>query len=233
MNILAIGAHPDDVEFLCAGTLALYAAQGHKVFIAVATNGNVGSPTLGNNEIRAIRKKESEEACKLIKAKLIWMDFDDEWLFDNKETRLVFIDAIREANPELMFIHNKSDYHPDHRNAGQIAEDCRIPVSVRLVKSNFDYMKKIPHMFYMDSIGGVGFEPEHYVDISSVIDIKIEMLRCHKSQEDWLIALYDQKPSDLMHIQSTFRGLNAGCIFAEGFRQVLTYPLVGSYKLLP
>ena len=122
MNILAIGAHPDDVEFLCAGTLALYAAQGHNVFIAVATNGNVGSPTLGNKEIRSIRKKESEEACKLINAKLIWMDFDDEWLFDNKETRLVFIDAIREANPEVMFIHNKSDYHPDHRNAGQIAE---------------------------------------------------------------------------------------------------------------
>tara|TARA_B100001245_G_scaffold146529_1_gene109520 strand:- start:160 stop:861 length:702 start_codon:yes stop_codon:yes gene_type:complete len=233
MKILAIGAHPDDVEFLCAGTLALYAAQGHEIFIAIATNGNVGSPTLEKNEISAIRKKESVEACKLINAKLIWMNFDDEWLFDNKETRLVFIDAIREAQPDLMFIHNKCDYHPDHRNAGQIAEDCKIPVSVRLVKSNFDYLKKIPHMFYMDSIGGVEFEPEYYVDISSVIDLKVKMLRCHKSQEDWLIALYDEKPIDLMYKQSSFRGLNAGCKYAEGFRQVLTYPLVGSYKLLP
>ncbi|MBT5487260.1 MAG: PIG-L family deacetylase, partial [Deltaproteobacteria bacterium] len=86
MKILAIGAHPDDVEFLCAGTLALYAAQGHEIFIAIATNGNVGSPTLEKNEISAIRKKESLEACKLINAKLIWMNFDDEWLFDNKET---------------------------------------------------------------------------------------------------------------------------------------------------
>ena len=59
------------------------------------------------------------------------------------------------------------------------------------------------------------------------------MLRCHKSQEDWLIALYDEKPSDLMYKQSSFRGLNAGCKYAEGFRQVLTYPLVGSYNLLP
>jgi LmbE family N-acetylglucosaminyl deacetylase len=143
MNILAIGAHPDDVEFLCAGTLALYASQGHKIFIAIATNGNVGSPTLGKKEISAIRKKESLEACKLINATLIWMNFDDEWLFDNKETRLVFIDAIREAQPDLMFIHNKFDYHPDHRNAGQIAEDCKIPVSVRLVESNFEYLKWI------------------------------------------------------------------------------------------
>lgn len=88
-------------------------------------------------------------------------------------------------------------------------------------------------MFYMDSIGGVEFEPEYYVDISSVIDLKGKMLRCHKSQEDWLIALYDEKPIDLMYKQSSFRGLNAGCKYAEGFRQVLTYPLVGSYKLLP
>ena len=56
MNILAIGAHPDDIEFLCAGTLALYAKQGHKIFIAVATNGNVGSPTLSKTEISEIRK---------------------------------------------------------------------------------------------------------------------------------------------------------------------------------
>ena len=57
MNILAIGAHPDDVEFLCAGTLALYASEGHNIYIAVATNGNVGSPTLSKSEIGKIRKK--------------------------------------------------------------------------------------------------------------------------------------------------------------------------------
>ena len=71
MNILAIGAHPDDIEFLCAGTLALYAKQGHKIFIAVATNGNVGSPTLSKNEISDIRKSECEESCKLLGAKVL------------------------------------------------------------------------------------------------------------------------------------------------------------------
>ena len=53
-------------------------------------------------------------------------------------------------------------------------------------------------MFYMDSICGVGFEPEHYVDISSVIDIKTEMLDCHISQNDWLIELFDDTPSNMM-----------------------------------
>ena len=94
MNILAIGAHPDDIEFLCAGTLALYAKQGHKIFIAVATNGNVGSPTLSKTEISEIRKNECLQSCKLINAKLIWMNFDDEWLYDTPESRNKFIDAI-------------------------------------------------------------------------------------------------------------------------------------------
>ena len=57
MKILAIGAHPDDVEFLCAGTLALYAAQGHEIFIAIATNGNVGSPTLEKMRLVPLEKR--------------------------------------------------------------------------------------------------------------------------------------------------------------------------------
>tara|TARA_Y100000739_G_C20507411_1_gene417902 strand:+ start:144 stop:869 length:726 start_codon:yes stop_codon:yes gene_type:complete len=233
MNILAIGAHPDDVEFLCAGTLALYASEGHNIYIAVATNGNVGSPTLSKSEIGKIRKNESIESCKKINAKLIWMDFDDEWLFNDKKTRLVFIDAIRESEADIMFIHNVNDYHPDHRNAGQISEDCRIPVSVRLVKTSKPFIKKIPHIFYMDNIGGVAFDPEVYVDVSSVIETKKEMLACHKSQNDWLLDLYDETPTELMLRQSKFRGLNCGYKFAEGFKQIKTYPQTGSFDLLP
>ena len=233
MNILAIGAHPDAVEFLCAGILALYAAEGHKIFIAIATNGNVGSPTLNKSQICKIRKNESLESCQKIGAELIWMNFDDEWLFNDKNTRLVFIDAIRKAEADIMFIHNTNDYHPDHRNAGQISEDCRIPVSVRLVESSEIHLKKVPHIFYMDNIGGVSFDPEVYVDVSSVIDIKRDMLACHKSQNDWMLELYDETPTEIMLKQSKFRGLNCGYKHAEGFRQIKTYPQTGSYDLLP
>ena len=233
MNILAIGAHPDDVEFLCAGILALYAAEGHKIFIAIATNGNVGSPTLNKSQICKIRKNESLESCQKIGAELIWMNFDDEWLFNDKNTRLVFIDAIRKAEADIMFIHNTNDYHPDHRNAGQISEDCRIPVSVRLVESSEIHLKKVPHIFYMDNIGGVSFDPEVYVDVSSVIDIKRDMLACHKSQNNWMLELYDETPTEIMLKQSKFRGLNCGYKHAEGFRQIKTYPQTGSYDLLP
>ena len=91
MNILAIGAHPDDIEMQCAGTLALYKKQGHEIFVAVATNGNVGSPVLSREEIGNIRHKEQITSCEMIGAELIWMDYDDEWLFNDRPTRTRFI----------------------------------------------------------------------------------------------------------------------------------------------
>lgn len=233
MNILAIGAHPDDLELLCAGTLALYAEAGNMVFMAVATNGNVGTPDLSRDEIRAIRKAEQEASCAVIGAELIWMDFDDEWLFNDRPTRTVFLDAIRRARPDVMFVHAPSDYHPDHRISGQIAEDCRIPAAVRLVETNLPQAPRVPHLFRMDTIGGVEFEPEAYVDITKVIDIKRRMLACHESQVGWLKAIYDLSPVEMMEFIARQRGLVAGCAFAEGFAEVKTYPRTGSQALLP
>lgn len=235
MNILAIGAHPDDIEVQCGGTLALYAQAGHKVFMAVATNGNVGSPTHSREEIGAIRKQEQINSCALIGAELIWMDFDDEWLFNDRPTRTRFIDAIRQADPDVTFIHGPTDYHPDHRISGQIAEDARIPASVRLVETSLPYIKKIPHMFYMDNPTGLGFEPEAYVDISAVVRTKQDMLRCHVSQDSWIRAVYGEEVSitDLMDKNAINRGQQMNVAFAEGFREVKTYPRTGNFGLLP
>ena len=233
MNILGIGAHPDDLEFLCAGTLALYAARGDRVVMAVATNGNVGSPTLSREEIAHVRKREQEAACREIGAELIWMDFDDEWLFNDRPTRTVFLDAIRKAEPDVMFVHAPSDYHPDHRVAGQVAEDCRIPAAVRLVETTLAAAPRVPHVFHMDTIGGVDFAPEAYVDISTVIDAKRCMLSAHESQDTWLRALYDMPATSLMERMASQRGIAPGVAFAEGFREVRTYPRTGSQALLP
>jgi len=77
MNVLFVGAHPDDIEIFCGGTAALYANQGHHVFFCVSTNGNVGSATLPPKEIAAIRHKEAMNGAAVIGATLIWLDFDD------------------------------------------------------------------------------------------------------------------------------------------------------------
>ena len=103
MNIILFGAHPDDLEILCAGTIAKYVSQGHRVTMAVATNGNVGSPTLSREEIREVRMQEAKDAATILGAHdFIWLDENDEFLFDNEPAgrndadlfRLQLLDAL-------------------------------------------------------------------------------------------------------------------------------------------
>ena len=130
MRVLAVGAHPDDLEILCGGTLAKYAAQGHHVTMAVATNGEVGSPNLPKAEIAEIRRAEAQAAAAVIGADFIWMNHPDEFLFSDRKTRLNFLDIVRQARPEVILAHAPVDYHPDHRTAGQILWDIRVMTTV-------------------------------------------------------------------------------------------------------
>jgi LmbE family N-acetylglucosaminyl deacetylase len=234
MRILGIGAHPDDLEILAGGTLALYARAGHEVTMAVATNGNVGHPTLGRDEIAEIRHGEARASADLIGAELVWMDFDDEWLFNDRPTRERFIDVIRSARPDVVLAHSPNDYHPDHRNAGQVVVDARIPAAVRLVETTLPAAERIPHVFLMDCVGGVDFVPELYVDVTEVIALKEQMLLCHQSQDSWLRAIYDDMDYvKFMREHTGRRGEECGRAWAEAFREVKTYPAVGSWEMLP
>lgn len=233
MRVLAIGAHPDDLELMCGGTLAKYARRGDEVYMAIATNGDVGSPTLDREAIAALRYEEAKRSADVIGAQLIWMGFPDEFLFNDKATRLAFIDVIRQARPDVMFIHGTNDYHPDHRIAGQVAEDARIPASVRLVESNYPYCEKIPHLFVMDNVSGIDFTPDAYVDITEVMDVKREMLLKHESQDIWIKELYGTGIVHDMERLSAQRGEENGTQYAEAFRSVRTYPVTGGNDLLP
>ncbi|MHA1132092.1 MAG: PIG-L deacetylase family protein, partial [Candidatus Helarchaeota archaeon] len=115
LRVLGIGAHPDDLEILCAGTLAKYAITGHDVIMAVITDGSAGSTDLSVEELRMVRKKEAENSAKVIHAEFYWLGEPDEFFFDNEESRLKLIDLIRVAKPNLIITHAPTDYHPDHR----------------------------------------------------------------------------------------------------------------------
>ena len=224
MRLLAIGAHPDDVDILCGGTLALYAAAGHHVSIAIATSGNAGSATLTAEEIGTVRRREAEASCRVIGADLIWLGFDDEWLFNDRETRSAFIDAYRLARPDYVITHHPDDYHPDHRVTADVAEDARIPSAVRLVKTTLPALEDIPRLYRMDTVGGVGFEPEIFVDISETMPTKMAMVRAHASQRGWVEQTLGMNLEEFMRGQNALRGQQAGCELAEAFRAVATYP---------
>lgn len=234
MRILAVGPHPDDIEFMCAGTLAKYTKRGDKVIMAIVTNGEVGSSTLSKEEISKIRRREAEASASVIGAELIWMDFPDEFLFDNETTRRAFIEMIRRAEPNLIITCPSDDlYHPDHNTTGKIVNDVALMGTIPNIKTESPPCTDTPYLYYADAVGGVNFLPDEYVDISDVLEIKKQMLSMHKSQESWLKDEYDITPLEFMEITARFRGIQAGCRYAEAFRKVMAWPRITSMNFLP
>jgi LmbE family N-acetylglucosaminyl deacetylase len=225
MNILFFGAHPDDMEILCGGTILECIARGHTAWMAVATNGNVGSPTLSKSEIAAVRRREAEEAAGVLGAAgLIWMDEDDEFLFDDLPTRLKFVDAIRQARADVIVTHNPQDYHPDHNACSKLASDARILSAVRLIETAHPHLPQSPELYYMDSVAGIHFVPQFFVDVSAHTARKLEALAKHDSQNSWVKSIFNQDIGELVRTQSAFRGLQAGVTHAEAFAQPVYWP---------
>lgn len=235
MNILCVVAHPDDAEILCAGTLTRYAQSGHTVTIAVFTDGSMGDAVIKPAELGAMREKETCAAAGIIGAKLIWGGIVDEHVFPDAAQRLRMIDILREADPDVIFTHSPNDYHPDHRYVSQLVFDAY-------------FQKGLPHMpgqqmpacrfgkaqvYYMDNLGGIGFFPTEYVDITETFEIKKQMLCCHKSQFEAMKDLADTNLLDMIEVQARFRGMAAGCRYAEGFTRLDAFQRGLTSRILP
>ena len=240
MNILFIGAHPDDFEYYCAGTFAKYAKQGHELFVAISTNGNIGSHVHETKEeISEVRFKETEKALSMINAKLIWMGFDDEYLIDSRETRDAFIDAVREARPDVIFTTRKmQDYNPDHDITGYLAFIARINATIPLIKTKHPPTEKIPVMFYCPPSGVMDFQPDNYVDISDEMDTKIAMWKCHESQQaEWCDTTFhcDVTAGLIRTCEHFAYQTGSGIKYAEGFQLCKTWPIgvAEPHKMLP
>ena len=157
MNILAVGAHPDDIELYAGGTLAKYAKRGDKVFMATATNGNVGSAVLTMDEIAAVRKREAKKSAELIGAEYICLDYDDEMFFEDKNARLAFINLVRYCKADIILTHNPTDYNPDHELTGKIIKDIAVMIPVGHIKTESPPNDCIPNIFYWEPVHGLGF----------------------------------------------------------------------------
>jgi LmbE family N-acetylglucosaminyl deacetylase len=235
MNILAVGAHPDDIEILCAGTLALYAQEGHAVFMGIFTDGSMGCPDLEPAKLACIRKAEAEASATQIEARLLWAGVTDELAFPNEEQRRIMIDLLRQADPDLIITHSPNDYHPDHHYVSQLVLDSY-------------FQKGLPHMphqtqpacrfgqapvYYMDNLGGIDFSPTEYVDISAVMETKRRMLACHESQIRPMRELAKTDMLEMIEVQARFRGFAAGCPYAEGFRKLEIFQRGLTKRVLP
>src|SRR5947208_1118788 len=120
MRVLAVGAHPDDIEILCAGTLARCRARGDEIIVCVATNGDMGSMTHMPPELAEIREAEARAAAAHLDAEFHWLTYPDEFLYPDHATRMRFIQMIRDARPDLILTHAPNDYHQDHRTVSEL-----------------------------------------------------------------------------------------------------------------
>lgn len=223
MNILAVGAHPDDVEVNCAGTLAKYAAQGHKVFICTATSGNIGSATLSKEEIGAIRKAEAAKSAAIIGAEYICLDYDDEFLYDDPSVRIKFINMVRHCKPDVIFTHNLKDYNPDHERTGKIITDIQVMYPIAKIITEEPPCDILPAVYYFEPSRGLNFIPTDYVDITDYYETKKQMLLCHESQVQWMMDNFKGRNitedhfTDSIYIMGRYRGKQCDVQFAEAF----------------
>ncbi len=220
MKVLGVGAHPDDIEIYAGGTFAKYARRGDEVTIAYATDGQMGHPTLSPEQISSIRREEAQAACDVIGAQMIWLGFQDEFFFYNQQSRLVFIDMIRQVGPDVIITHYPDFFSGDHTGVGQQASDAAIVVNMPNLKTRHAPVE-IPQVYFMEAPSGVGFLPEEYVDITDTFELKKELVSCHKSQSEWLKWGYGIDYIELIEIVARFRGLQAGVRYAEGFKRVM------------
>jgi len=235
MNILAIGAHPDDIEILCAGTLARYAQQGHAIYVSSFTSGNMGDLKVPPLELGHTRKGEAEAAAAILGARLLWPAITDELVFPNEEQRRVMIDLVRQANPDVILTHSPTDYHPDHRYVSQLVFDSYFQKGLPHLPGQHEPACRFgqAQVYYMDTLAGIGFNPVEYVDITSVIDTKRRMLECHQSQIKPMRELAHTDMLELVEVQARFRGLAAGCRYAEGFARLEAYQRGLTTRILP
>ncbi len=238
MNILAIGAHPDDVEGCCGGTLAKYAKLGHKVFTATATNGNIGSATLPMDEIAAIRKEEARKAAAIIGAEYVCLDYDDEMFFEDKNARLAFIDLVRYCKADVILTHHPKDYNPDHELTSKIINDIAVMIPIAKIQTRNAPYDKIPLIVHCEPVYGLGFVPTQYVDITDTFEIKMEMCRQHKSQISWMQDNYKDTVADKDFFENyytiaKYRGMQCGVEYAEGFTMANDAFRVVPYRVLP
>ncbi|MBI4562159.1 MAG: PIG-L family deacetylase [Candidatus Rokubacteria bacterium] len=195
MNILAIGAHPDDIEFGCGGTLIKYALKGHHVHLLILTDGGRGGDP-------AERRKEQEEAAKVLGAQqLFWGGYQDTEVPIERDLIQKVEGVLNLIRPELILVHWGDDTHQDHRH-----------LSSSVVTAS-RYTRNV--LFY-EGPTTANFTPSVFVDIDAVLERKLQALASHASQ---IVKTGVEGLSivDLARAAAHFRGIQGRARNAEGF----------------
>lgn len=237
LTVLVATAHPDDVEVFCAGTLIRYIKEGHKVIMAIACTGNVGSKIHTAPEIEAIRAIEAQKAADVIGAELIHWDYKDAEIWMDDSTWKRYVDLIRQTDPDVIITLDRDDYVHDHTNVGELVYRAAIWASVvNIPDTSYPPIDHIPTVFRAETTGMTRVSPpDYYVDITAEFDQKLKAFSMHASQHgDFLEKQFGIKDwFEYVEVTNKMRGFQCGCKYAEAFRIVNTWPNQKPRRLLP
>ncbi|MBU2028246.1 MAG: PIG-L family deacetylase [Proteobacteria bacterium] len=196
MKILAIGAHPDDIEAGCSGTLAKYAQNGHDIYLLIMTEGHMGGEG-------AIRKKEQTKSAKILKPReLIWGAYKDTLLLPHMNQMVHDIEAVlKKTAPDFIFVHYEDDTHQDHQ---------------ALAKATISATRYVRNVLFYEGPTTQNFSPTVFVDIKETLDKKFAMLLAHHSQVQ-KTNIEGLSITDIVRSTAIFRGIQGRVQFAEAF----------------
>jgi len=234
VNVLAVGAHPDDLEILCGGTLARFVQEGHEVVMCHVTRGDRGTFVHTSEEIARIRSGEAKRAAEICGAEEATLGLSDgDVNAGDIEQRRLVVDLVRETRPDVIITHHPGDYMGDHNETSRLVFECSFHATLPLYETAKPNYTNVTPIYYMDTIMGLGFQPTEYVDVSDMIETKTAMLEAHESQLTWLRDHDGVDVVEQMRTVSRFRGLQCGVAYAEGFVPCLTWLRPRTRRLLP
>ena len=231
LRVLALFAHPDDTEFLCAGTLNLLADLGAAVHIATMTAGDCGSTILSAPDISRVRLKEAQRSADLLGAQFTSLKEKDLLVFYDRRTICKVMELVRRVDPTLVFTHSPTDYMLDHETTSLLCQTACFAAMCPNFRTGARKPAKatqaIPHLYYSQPTGitdilGKEIMPGLCVNIDRSVERKERMLACHESQQAWLKSQQGLTATEnTMRKMAAWTGALVGLQWAEGFRQHL------------
>jgi LmbE family N-acetylglucosaminyl deacetylase len=228
--VLSVLAHPDDAEFLCAGTLIRLAGLGWQAHVASMTPGDCGSAELPPQAIADVRRAEGMRAAALIGAAYHCLEERDLRIFYAERPLEKVVGLLRAVRPTVVLTHSPADYMLDHEETSRLVRaacfNAPIPNCFRDA-GHAPPLGSIPHLYYCDAIEGKDalgrpVEAGFRIDVSAVVERKAQMLAAHASQRDWLLKHHGMDQYlQAMRDWGARQGATAHVAFAEGFRQHL------------
>ena len=231
-SVLIVVAHPDDAEFMAAGTLAKWASEGKEINYVVCTAGDKGTsdPDMSPSVLAEIRRKEQRDACDRVGAKeLVFLGYEDGVLQNTLQLRRDVVRMIRRFKPDVVLCQDPTSRwsaqgylnHADHRAAGDVTLDAVYP-SARDPHVFPDLLSEglQPHKVREVYVGGTN-QPDVWIDVSDTIDAKIHALRAHVSQVGDEVRPSDWDLDKVVRERSAIVGAPQGLPHAEAFKYFL------------